>query len=89
LRAAEAHAAVRAFLHAASADGLRCVAIVTGRGAGPEGGVLRRELPHWLEAPELGRLLLGAAQPEAARGGAVHLLLRRRAGRAAAAQGRR
>ncbi|GGG31856.1 hypothetical protein GCM10010964_19730 [Caldovatus sediminis] len=90
LRAAEAHAAVRAFLHAAQAEGLRCVAIVTGRGAGPEGGVLRRELPHWLEAPELRGLLLGAAHPHAARGGAVHLLLRRRRpGRGAAPAGAR
>ncbi len=78
LRAAEAHAAVRGFLLSAQAQGLRCVAIVTGRGSGPEGGVLRRELPHWLNAPELRGLLLGAAHPHAAQGGAVHLLLRRR-----------
>jgi DNA-nicking Smr family endonuclease len=90
LRAAEAHAAVRAFLHAAQVEGLRCVAIVTGRGAAPEGGVLRRELPHWLDAPELRGLLLGAAHPHAARGGAVYLLLRRRrAGRGATPAGAR
>jgi len=76
-RAQEAHAAVRAFLRGAQADGLRCVAIVTGRGSSPEGGVLRRELPHWLNAPELRPLLLGAAHPHAANAGAVHLLLRR------------
>jgi DNA-nicking Smr family endonuclease len=77
-RAAEAHAAVRSFIAAAQADGLRCVAIVTGKGAGAEGGVLRRELPHWLNAPELRPLLLGAAHPDPGNGGAVHLLLRRR-----------
>lgn len=76
-RAQEAHAAVRGFLRAAVADGLRCVAIVTGRGSSAEGGVLRRELPHWLNAPELRPLLLGAAHPHAANAGAVHLLLRR------------
>ena len=77
VRAQEAHAAVRGFLTRARADGLRCVAIVTGRGSSPEGGVLRRELPHWLNAPELRPMLLGAAHPHAANPGAVHLLLRR------------
>ncbi|MFN8984496.1 MAG: Smr/MutS family protein [Alphaproteobacteria bacterium] len=77
-RAQEAHDAVRGFLLDAFADGLRCVAVITGRGSSPEGGVLRRELPHWLNAPDLRRLLLAAAQPPAANTGAVHLLLRRR-----------
>jgi DNA-nicking Smr family endonuclease len=77
-RAQEAHDAVRRFVADAIADGLRCVAIVTGKGSSEEGGVLRRELPHWLNAPELRPLLLGAAHPHAANPGAVHLLLRRR-----------
>ena len=76
--AQEAHGAVRAFLADAYADGLRCVAVITGRGSSPEGGVLRRELPHWLNAPDLRRVLLGAAHPHRANTGAVHLLLRRR-----------
>jgi DNA-nicking Smr family endonuclease len=77
-RAQEAHGAVRAFLADAYADGLRCVAVITGRGSSPEGGVLKRELPHWLNAPDLRRILLGAAHPHSANTGAVHLLLRRR-----------
>jgi len=77
-RAQDAHAAVHAFLAEAYADGLRCVAVITGRGSSPEGGVLRRELPHWLNAPDLRRILLGAAHPHSANTGAVHLLLRRR-----------
>lgn len=77
-RAQEAHGALRAFLADAVADGLRCVAVVTGKGSSPEGGILRRELPHWLNAPELRPLVLGAAHPHAANPGAVHLLLRRR-----------
>ncbi len=77
-RAQEAYAAVRRFLAEAQAEGLRCVAIVTGKGSSAEGGVLRRELPHWLNAPDLRPLLLGAAHPHAANPGAVHLLLRRR-----------
>lgn len=77
-RAQDAYHAVRAFLHAAQADGLRCVAVVTGKGPMPEGGVLRREFPHWLNAPDLRHMVLGAAYPHAANQGAVHLLLRRR-----------
>ncbi|MBL6457571.1 Smr/MutS family protein [Belnapia sp. T6] len=77
-RAQEAHADVRRFLVQAQADGLRCVAIVTGKGSSTEGGVLRRELPFWLNAAELRPLVLGAAHPHASNPGAVHLLLRRR-----------
>ncbi|TCZ64050.1 Smr/MutS family protein [Roseicella aquatilis] len=77
-RAQDAHAAVRRFLHEAQSDGVRCVAIVTGKGSiGQEPGVLRRELPHWLNAPELRHLLLGAAHYAAGNPGAVVLLLRR------------
>ena len=77
-RAQEAHDAVRGFLLDAFADGLRCVAVITGRGSSPEGGGLRRELPHWLNAPDMRRMLLAAAHPHAANTGAVHLMLRRR-----------
>jgi len=77
-RVQDAHGAVRRFLHDALTDGIRCVAIVTGKGsAGQEVGVLRRELPHWLNAPELRHLLLGAAHYSAGNPGAVVLLLRR------------
>lgn len=79
-RAAEAHTEVRTFVLAAHAAGLRCIAIVTGKGAGEAGGVLRRELPHWLNAPELRGLILALAHPHQANVGAVHLLLRRRRG---------
>ncbi|PWC26937.1 hypothetical protein CR165_20415 [Pseudoroseomonas aestuarii] len=76
-RAQEAYLAVRGFLFSAHAQGLRCVAVVTGKGPAPDGGVLRRELPHWLNAPDLRPLLLGAAHPVPNQG-VVHLLLRRR-----------
>ena len=75
--AAAAHRALGRFLEQAAAEGVRCVEIVTGRGAGPEGGVLRRELPHWLNAPSLRPLILGAAHPHPANPGAVRVLLRR------------
>jgi DNA-nicking Smr family endonuclease len=77
MTAARAHEAVRGFLRAAQAEGLRVVCIVTGKGSTAEGGVLRRELPHWLNAPELRGLILGAAHPHKSNAGAVHLLLRR------------
>jgi DNA-nicking Smr family endonuclease len=72
-----AYHALHAFLHAARADGIRCVEIVTGRGSGEAGGVLRRELPIWLNSPTLRPLVLAASHPHRANPGAVRLLLRR------------
>ena len=71
-----AFGALHAFLRAAHADRVRCVEVITGRGQG-EGGVIRRELPHWLNAPELRPLVLAAAHPHAANPGSVRVLLRR------------
>ncbi|MCB8880828.1 Smr/MutS family protein [Acidisoma cellulosilytica] len=71
-----AFAAFERFILSARADGLRCVEIVTGRGAG-EGGVLRRELPHWLNLPHIRSVILAAAHPHRANTGAVVLLLKR------------
>ena len=69
--------ALTSFLHAAHADGVRCVEVITGRGTGEAGGVLRRELPHWLNLPGLRPIVLAATHPHAANPGAVRLLLRR------------
>lgn len=77
-RANDAHVALRAFLHDASLDGVRMVTVVTGKGPLPDGGVLRRELPHWLNAQDLRPLVLGAAHPHPTNTGAVNILLRRR-----------
>jgi DNA-nicking Smr family endonuclease len=65
--------ALAGFLRSAHAEGQRCVEVVTG-----QGGVLRRELPLWLNLPEFRALILAAAHPHAANPGAVRLLLRRR-----------
>ncbi len=73
--------AVRAlgeFLQRAAADGHRAVEVITGRGAGPEGGVIRREISHWLNGPALRPLLLGACHPHRANPGSVLLLLRKK-----------
>jgi DNA-nicking Smr family endonuclease len=70
------HALV-AFLRTAHADRVRCVEVVTGRGNGETGGVIRREFPLWLNLPEIAPLVLAAAHPHAANPGAVRLLLRK------------
>jgi DNA-nicking Smr family endonuclease len=69
--------ALVAFLRAAHADRLRCVEVITGRGSGEAAGVLRRELPLWLNRPDIRPLVLAAAHPHAANPGSVLLLLRR------------
>jgi DNA-nicking Smr family endonuclease len=83
MTAQRAYQALTSFLRAAHAEHARCVEIVTGRGSsdassrGEGTGVLRRELPHWLNRPDLRPLILAAAHPHAANPGAVRLLLRR------------
>ncbi len=69
--------ALRDFLGSAHAEKLRCVEVITGRGSGENGGVIRREFPLWLNQPELRPLVLAAAHPHAANPGSVRLLLRR------------
>ena len=51
--------------------------VVTGRGSGETGGVIRREFPLWLNLPEIRPLILGAAHPHALNPGSVRLILRR------------
>lgn len=80
---AAAHGALLAFLHAAHADQVRCVEVITGKGSGTGGGAIRRELPLWLNDPGLRRLLLAATHPHAANPGATILLLRRKRSRPA------
>lgn len=71
--AARAHHRVQFFLEQASATGIRCVEIITGKGE-----ILAYELPHWLNAPSLRPLILALAHPHAANTGSVRILLRRR-----------
>jgi len=80
---AEAHGELNAFLAAAHAGGRRCVLVVTGKGASKTGGgVLRAEVPKWLnEEPNRARILAFAgARPQHGGGGALYVLLRRRRG---------
>jgi len=80
---AEAHRELNGFLARAHAAGRRCVLIVTGKGASKSGGgVLRAEVPKWLnESPNRGRIVAFAgARPQHGGGGALYVLLRRRRG---------
>jgi DNA-nicking Smr family endonuclease len=61
-----AFSAFQDFIRAARADGVRCVEIVTGR-----------ELPLWLNLPQMRGAILAATHPHRANVGAVVLLLRR------------
>ncbi len=69
--------ALQAFLAIAQADGLRCVEVITGKGSGETGGVIKREFPMWINLPTLRPLVLAASHPHAANSGSVRLLLRR------------
>ncbi len=75
--AQHAHAALHAFLGRAMADQLRCVEVITGRGSGETGGVIRREFPLWLNDPGVRPMILAATHPHPANPGSVRLLLRR------------
>ena len=75
--AQHAFIALVVFIQEAHADQVRCVEIVTGRGSGETGGVIRRELPLWLNLPALRPLVLAASHPHPNNPGAVRLLLRR------------
>jgi len=69
------------FLHRAYERGARCVLVVTGKGSHREGGgVLRRDVPHWLHQSGLRSLVLAfhPAQIRDGGDGALYVLLRRR-----------
>ncbi len=82
--AQHAYHALQAFMREAHAEGLRCVEIVTGRGQGELGGILRRELPEWLNGAELRALILAASHPHPGNTGSVRVLLRRKRAQARA-----
>ena len=76
----EAYARVEAFIRQQHRLGRRHVAIITGKGRGSETGVLRTNLPHWLNEPAL-RPLISAftyAKPEKGGAGVTHVLLKSR-----------
>ncbi len=83
LRQAEAQRALVDFLRRAQAEGARMAIVVTGKGRGSEhGGVLRRLVPIWLQAPNLRDLVVGFGEASRGHGGEGALYVQiRRAGR--------
>lgn len=76
---AEAQRAVSDFIAGGARAGRRCLLVITGKGSGREGGVLRQSLPGWLNEP-VNRARLVAftpAQPQHGGHGAIYLLLKR------------
>lgn len=83
----QAHQALRGFLTYAQAQGDRLVLVVTGKGA-PKGrsmapndfepGILRRSVPHWLQAPEMRAIVLGFEEAGRVHGGSGALYVRLR-----------
>ncbi len=77
----QAHAALGRFLSEAQARGLRCVLVITGKGTTKEaGGVLRGQVPRWLNEPvNRARVLaFDYAQPKDGGLGALYVLIRRK-----------
>jgi DNA-nicking Smr family endonuclease len=82
---AAAHGALRQFILGAEAADKRCVLVITGKGrASPQGGILREEVPRWLNEPGLRDKVLSfdyAQQPDGGTGALYVLLKRRRPGK--------
>jgi DNA-nicking Smr family endonuclease len=78
-----AHRALSGFLQRAHAEGLTFVLIITGKGKtmGPESerGVLRRQVPQWLNLPEFRALVVGFEEAHIGHGGegALYVRIRR------------
>ncbi len=79
----EAHVALGRFLAEAQGRGLRCVLVITGKGTAKEaGGVLRNQVPRWLNEPANRARILAFdyAQPKHGGLGALYVLMRRKKG---------
>ncbi len=79
----QAHAALERFLSEAQARGLRCVLVITGKGTTTgAGGVLRAQVPRWLNEPANRARILAFdyAQPKDGGLGALYVMMRRKRG---------
>jgi DNA-nicking Smr family endonuclease len=79
---ARAHRALAGFLQRAHSEGLTFVLIITGKGkigAESERGVLRRQVPQWLNLPEFRALVIGFEEAHIGHGGegALYVRIRR------------
>ncbi len=84
LTQAEAHSALAHFLRRAQHDGARFVLVITGKGArSGERGILRRQVPLWLQLPEFRHAVIGFEEAHIGHGGEGALYVRLRKMRAA------
>lgn len=80
MRQDEAQRALTGFLRRAQQDGARLAIVVTGKGLSrEEGGVLRRVVPMWLQAPSLRGIVVGFGEAARQHGGegALYVRIRR------------
>jgi DNA-nicking Smr family endonuclease len=80
MRQDEAQRALTGFLRRAQADGAKVAIVVTGKGLSrEEGGVLRRVVPMWLQAPHLRDVVVGFGEAARHHGGegALYVQIRR------------
>jgi DNA-nicking Smr family endonuclease len=76
----EAHDQLGGFIAVSQKQGRRCILVVTGKGMWREGaGILRENVPRWLnERPNRARVLaIAQAQPQHGGSGALYVLLKR------------
>jgi DNA-nicking Smr family endonuclease len=79
-----AHRALLGFLQRVQGEGLTFVLVITGKGkvgAGSERGVLRRQVPQWLNLPEFRSLVVGFEEAHVGHGGEGALYVRVRRAR--------
>jgi len=81
LTQADAHAVLARFLRAAQSRGAKLVLVITGKGGGEGRGVLRRQVPLWLEGVEFRSLVIGFDAAGLGHGGEGALYVRVRRGR--------
>ena len=77
----QAHDALHDFLARAFAAGKRCVLVITGKGmTASKSGVLKENVPRWLNEPSLRRAVLAFdyAEPQHGGEGALYVLLKRK-----------
>jgi DNA-nicking Smr family endonuclease len=80
-----AHRALLSFLQRANSEGLTFVLVITGKGRAvgseSERGVLRRQVPEWLNLPEFRALVVGFEEAHIGHGGEGALYVRVRRAR--------
>ena len=72
------------FLRRAQSDGAKFVLVITGKGGrsgDPDRGVLRRQVPLWLQLPELRDIVVGFEEAHVGHGGEGALYVRLRKAR--------